>query len=191
MINSRIKIVLGSSSPRRQQLLKLIVKDFSIRVSNNNEKSTSNNPQEMVKEISLNKSHDIPLFHEELLITADTIVALGNTIFGKPKDYDEAFKILKTLSGCTHQVYTGVTLRTKEKATSFSEVSQVTFYELEDKLIDYYITNYSPYDKAGAYAIQDFAAVFVKKIEGDYYNIMGLPVAKLFREINKFISTVQ
>ncbi|MFA6639598.1 MAG: Maf family protein, partial [Defluviitoga tunisiensis] len=96
MINSRIKIVLGSSSPRRQQLLKLIVKDFSIRVSNNNEKSTSNNPQEMVKEISLNKSHDIPLFHEELLITADTIVALGNTIFGKPKDYDEAFKILKT-----------------------------------------------------------------------------------------------
>ncbi|CEP78986.1 MAG: Maf family protein [Defluviitoga tunisiensis] len=191
MINSRIKIVLGSSSPRRQQLLKLIVKDFSIRVSNNNEKSTSNNPQEMVKEISLNKSHDIPLFHEELLITADTIVALGNTIFGKPKDYDEAFKILKTLSGCTHQVYTGVTLRTKEKATSFSEVSHVTFYELEDKLIDYYITNYSPYDKAGAYAIQDFAAVFVKKIEGDYYNIMGLPVAKLFREINKFISTVQ
>jgi septum formation protein len=191
LINSRIKIVLGSSSPRRQQLLKLIVKDFSIRVSNNNEKSTSNNPQEMVKEISLNKSHDIPLFHEELLITADTIVALGNTIFGKPKDYDEAFKILKTLSGCTHQVYTGVTLRTKEKATSFSEVSHVTFYELEDKLIDYYITNYSPYDKAGAYAIQDFAAVFVKKIEGDYYNIMGLPVAKLFREINKFISTVQ
>lgn len=191
MINSRIKIVLGSSSPRRQQLLKLIVKDFSIRVSNNNEKSTSNNPQEMVKEISLNKSHDIPLFHEELLITADTIVALGNTIFGKPKDYDEAFKILKTLSGCTHQVYTGVTLRTKEKVTSFSEVSHVTFYELEDKLIDYYITNYSPYDKAGAYAIQDFAAVFVKKIEGDYYNIMGLPVAKLFREINKFISTVQ
>jgi septum formation protein len=165
LINSRIKIVLGSSSPRRQQLLKLIVKDFSIRVSNNNEKSTSNNPQEMVKEISLNKSHDIPLFHEELLITADTIVALGNTIFGKPKDYDEAFKILKTLSGCTHQVYTGVTLRTKEKATSFSEVSHVTFYELEDKLIDYYITNYSPYDKAGAYAIQDFAAVFVKKIE--------------------------
>jgi septum formation protein len=191
LINSRIKIVLGSSSPRGQQLLKLIVKDFSIRVSNNNEKSTSNNPQEMVKEISLNKSHDIPLFHEELLITADTIVALGNTIFGKPKDYDEAFKILKTLSGCTHQVYTGVTLRTKEKATSFSEVSHVTFYELEDKLIDYYITNYSPYDKAGAYAIQDFAAVFVKKIEGDYYNIMGLPVAKLFREINKFISTVQ
>jgi len=191
LINSRIKIVLGSSSPRRQQLLKLIVKDFSIRVSNNNEKSTSNNPQEMVKEISLKKSHDIPLFHEELLITADTIVALGNTIFGKPKDYDEAFKILKTLSGCTHQVYTGVTLRTKEKATSFSEVSHVTFYELEDKLIDYYITNYSPYDKAGAYAIQDFAAVFVKKIEGDYYNIMGLPVAKLFREINKFISTVQ
>jgi septum formation protein len=191
LINSRIKIVLGSSSPRRQQLLKLIVKDFSIRVSNNNEKSTSNNPQEMVKEISLNKSHDIPLFHEELLITADTIVALGNTIFGKPKDYDEAFKILKTLSGCTHQVYTGVTLRTKEKATSFSEVSHVTFYELEDKLIDYYITNYSPYDKAGAYAIQDFAAVFVKKIEGDYYNIMGLPVAKLYREINKFISTVQ
>jgi septum formation protein len=191
LINSRIKIVLGSSSPRRQQLLKLIVKDFSIRVSNNNEKSTSNNPQEMVKEISLNKSHDIPLFHEELLITADTIVALGNTIFGKPKDYDEAFKILKTLSGCTHQVYTGVTLRTKEKATSFSEVSHVTFYELEDKLIDYYITNYSPYDKAGAYAIQDFAAVFVKKIEGDYYNIMGIPVAKLFREINKFISTVQ
>jgi septum formation protein len=189
--NSKIKIVLGSSSPRRQQLLKLIVKDFSIRISNNNEKCTSNNPQDIVKEISQNKSYDIPLFNSELLITADTIVALDNIIFEKPKDYEDAFKMLKTLSGCTHQVYTGVTLRTSEELTTFVEVSYVTFYELEDKLIDYYIQNYSPYDKAGAYAIQDFAAVFVKKIEGDYYNIMGLPVAKLYREINKFISIIQ
>lgn len=191
MNNSKIKIVLGSSSPRRQQLLKLIVKDFSIRISNNNEKCTSNNPQDIVKEISQNKSYDIPLFNSELLITADTIVALDHIIFEKPKDYEDAFKMLKTLSGCTHQVYTGVTLRTSEELTTFVEVSYVTFYELEDKLIDYYIQNYSPYDKAGAYAIQDFAAVFVKKIEGDYYNIMGLPVAKLYREINKFISIIQ
>lgn len=188
MTNSKIKIVLGSSSPRRQQLLKLIVNDFTIRVSNNNEKCSSIKPKDIVQEISLNKSNDIPLFPQELLITADTVVALGDRIFGKPKDYDEAFDILKTLSGRIHQVYTGVTLRSIEKIDTFVEVTDVTFYELEDCLIDYYITNYSPFDKAGAYAIQEFAAVFVKKIEGDYYNIMGLPIAKLYREIKKFTS---
>jgi len=190
LIDSRVEIVLGSSSPRRQELLKLIVKNFSIRTANTEETYKSVTPDEIVKEISYKKSKDIEISEGELLITADTIVTLDGKIFGKPHNYDEAFNMLQSLSNKTHYVYTGITLRSLEKFTSFYELSKVTFYKLDKGVIDFYIKNYNVYDKAGAYAIQDFAAVFVKKIEGDYYNIMGLPLAKLYWQLGQILTTL-
>lgn len=187
MINSNIKIILGSSSPRRQELLKLITENFSVRKSNTKESFESKEPSEIVREISLKKSKDIEIYPNELLITADTIVTLNGKIFGKPKDFEDGLNMLKKLSNKTHNVYTGITLRTNEKIKSFYDLSKVTFYPLDDQIIKFYLEKYQPFDKAGGYAIQDFAAVFVKKIEGDYYNIMGLPVAKLYWELKEMI----
>ncbi|KUK82693.1 MAG: Maf-like protein [Petrotoga mobilis] len=190
MIDSKVELVLGSSSPRRQELLKLITKNFSIRTANTDETYKSESPCEIVQEISYKKSKNIEISHGELLITADTIVTLDGKIFGKPHDYDEAFNMLQTLSNKTHCVYTGITLRSPKKFSSFYEVSKVTFYKLDEEVIDFYIKNNNVYDKAGAYAIQDFASVFVKKIEGDYYNIMGLPLAKLYWQLRQMLATL-
>ena len=188
MITLDKEIVLGSSSPRRKELLRLIAKNFTIKTSNNDENYQSFKPDEIVQEISLNKSKSINILPNELLITADTIVTLDDKILGKPKNEKAAFLMLKALSNRTHYVYTGITLRTVDKIKTFFEVSKVTFYELDEEIINYYIKNYNPFDKAGAYAIQDFAAVFVKEIEGDYYNIMGLPVAKLYWQLRNWNS---
>ncbi|MDN5345581.1 septum formation inhibitor Maf [Petrotoga miotherma DSM 10691] len=190
MIDSKVEIVLGSSSPRRQELLKLITKNFTIRTANIDETYNSTTPSEIVQEISYKKSKNIEISVGELLITADTIVTLDGKIFGKPHNYNEAFHMLKTLSNKTHCVYTGITLRSMEKFSSFYEVSKVTFYKLDEEVINFYISNNNVYDKAGAYAIQDFAAVFVKKIEGDYYNIMGLPLAKLYWQLRQMFATL-
>jgi len=190
LIDSKVELVLGSSSPRRQELLKLITKNFSIRTANTDETYNSAAPSEIVQEISYKKSKNIEISAGELLITADTIVTLDGKIFGKPHDYDEAFNMLQTLSNKTHCVYTGITLRSLNKLVSFYEVSRVTFYKLDEEVIDFYIKNNSVFDKAGAYAIQDFAAVFVKKIEGDYYNIMGLPLAKLYWQLRQILATL-
>ena len=190
MIDSKVEIVLGSSSPRRQELLKLITKNFTIRTANIDETYNSTTPSEIVQEISYKKSKNIEISVGELLITADTIVTLDGKIFGKPHNYNEAFHMLKTLSNKTHCVYTGITLRSMEKFSSFYEVSKVTFYKLDEEVINFYISNNNVYDKAGAYAIQDFAAVFVKRIEGDYYNIMGLPLAKLYWQLRQMFATL-
>jgi septum formation protein len=129
------------------------------------------------------------LKENELLITADTVVCLDGAIFGKPQDRADAKRQLQTLSGRTHQVRTGVCLRTKDSKRSFTAVSDVTFADLQDSEIDYYLDNYKPYDKAGAYGVQEWIGfVAVRHISGSYYNVMGLPVHRLYEEMKAMIN---
>lgn len=123
----------------------------------------------------------------ELIITADTLVILDGSVLGKPKDHDEAVSMLRRLSGKTHQVITGVTISTLEKRTTFSTETKVKFAELSDSDIEYYVDNFLPYDKAGAYGIQEWiGCVAVEAIEGSFYNVMGLPVHQLIKELRAF-----
>ena len=127
------------------------------------------------------------LHDNDLLITADTTVVVDGKILGKPKDYSDAFQMLKLLSGKTHCVITGVCLRSVEKTVSFSVKTEVTFSNLDDEEIRFYIENYKPYDKAGAYGIQEWIGkVAVESINGSFYNVVGLPVQRLYRELKKF-----
>lgn len=124
---------------------------------------------------------------KDLLITADTIVVVDEKILGKPCDYSDAFQMLRLLSGKTHSVITGVCLRTQEKTVTFSVKTMVTFAELQDEEIRYYIENFKPFDKAGAYGIQEWIGkIAVEHIEGSFYNVMGLPVQRLYSELKKF-----
>lgn len=123
----------------------------------------------------------------ELLITADTLVLLGDLILGKPDGEEDARRMLKLLSGRTHRVITGVALTSTRKQVSFSETTRVTFAELHDKEIDYYVNRYRPLDKAGAYGVQEWIGyAAVERIEGSYHNVMGLPISKVYRELKKF-----
>ncbi|MBR5784541.1 MAG: septum formation protein Maf, partial [Bacteroidales bacterium] len=124
----------------------------------------------------------------QILITADTLVVLDDKILGKPKSRDDAFRILSALSGRKHQVYTGVCLKTKDRMRTFTECTDVYFSSLSDEEINYYLNTYKYDDKAGAYGIQDWIGMIgVSRIEGDYYNVMGLPVARMHKEIEKII----
>ncbi len=126
---------------------------------------------------------------DELIITADTIVVLGNEVMGKPHDEADARRMLRELSGRTHQVITGVTLTTIEKQTSFSVETDVTFKQLSDSEIDYYISHYKPFDKAGAYGIQEWIGhIGVTGLQGSYFNVMGLPVQRIYEALSKFVS---
>ncbi|PWJ95243.1 septum formation protein [Oceanotoga teriensis] len=187
MITTNNNIVLGSKSPRRQSLLKFIVNDFKIRTSDINEEYCSKNADDIVEEISEKKSKSIKIQKEEILITSDTMVFYENYKLGKPRNKDEAFKMLSMLSGKKHYVYTGITFRTLSNITTFNEKTEVYFRKLDEQIIDYYIENFNVYDKAGAYGIQDFGAVLVEKINGDYYNIMGFPISKIYYNLIDFM----
>lgn len=189
-------IILASGSPRRKELLEQVQIPFEIRVSTCEETITKSIPSDIVMELSCQKAEDISsrLSQTEredcLIIGADTIVALDNRILGKPSDQAEAFSMLSALSGISHQVYTGVTLirwnkNTKETRT-FYEQTEVFFYSITPEQIKSYIATGEPMDKAGAYGIQGLAAAFVRKIDGDYYNVVGLPVARLLQEMHTF-----
>ncbi|KAF2956753.1 Maf family protein [Marinitoga sp. 38H-ov] len=175
-----MKIILGSGSPRRRELLLKLGIDFEVRVSNTEEISFKKDPVEYAKELSYKKSKDIYISENELLITADTIVSFNNEILGKPKDKIEAFNMLKKLSGNMHKVITGVTFRTIDEIYTIEDITEVYFLRLDDNIIKFYIDKYNPLDKAGGYGIQDFAGAFVERINGDYYNVMGLPLNKIF-----------
>lgn len=188
MINSSIPIFLASKSPRRRKLLKQLNLNF---------KSFSVDMDETIHPLEKPSKAVIRLSKEKLnlaknkvkngiIITADTIVVLDNKIIGKPVDKKDAFKILKTLSGRTHIVYTGYSIynTSNNKSVSEFEKTKVTFRELTNQEIHEYIAGGSPMDKAGAYGIQDdFGAVFIKKINGCYYNVVGLPLAKLYHSL--------
>lgn len=180
-------IILASKSPRRQNLLKELGFDFEIRTKEVEEVYPSGLKREQValylSELKADTFKD-ELLPDELIITSDTIVCLGEEIIGKPTDRQDAIKMLQKLSGKRHEVITAVTLLSKEKKRSFYEISEVYFKELTLPEIEYYIDNYQPYDKAGSYGIQEWIGyIAIEKINGSYFNVMGLPVKKLYEEL--------
>lgn len=192
MIRSNLKIYLASSSPRRKKLLQQLNIPFKVLKVEVNEKVRKNeSPARMVKRLSVEKMKKAEKeIANGIIITADTIVVLNKTIIGKPLDRKDAEKILKKLSNKTHKVYTGICIKnTLNKKTIIDhEKTLVTFRKINDKEIHEYISTSSPMDKAGAYGIQDdLGAVFVKKINGCYYNVVGLPLAKVYRYIQQVI----
>ena len=183
------KIILGSASPRRKELLSQIGVPFEVRVSNKEEVYTNTVPKEIVKELALMKAEnvasEIPA-RNVIVIGADTIVVLERQILGKPKDEEEAKAMLSRLSGKTHQVMTGVCLLSADQRVCFCDVSDVEFYPLTAEEIDAYVATGEPLDKAGAYGIQGEGFFLAKKITGDFYSIMGFPVARVLRALKKF-----
>lgn len=183
------KIILASNSPRRKELLAGLDVDFEVRVLGGIDESYPEGltMTEIPEYISRKKAMAYTLASDELLITADTIVYLDSQVLGKPKDEAEAEHMLSALSGKTHHVVTGVTLRTDEKMHTFSAVTEVTFDNLTREQIAYYVSKYRPMDKAGAYGIQEWIGyVGVKSLNGSYFNVMGLPVQRLSVELKKF-----
>ena len=183
------QIILASESPRRQALLHQIGLDFAVIISGIDEKTSIDySPDQLVEHFARKKASAVAVdYPGQLVIGADTIVMYDGRIFGKPKDHEDSFNMLSTLSGNTHQVITGVALQLQDKNLdeTFHEITNVTFNTLSDSDINYYIDTYNPFDKAGSYGIQDWFAVFVKHIDGCFYNVMGLPLAKLWERINK------
>ncbi|NPA45258.1 MAG: septum formation protein Maf [Chlorobi bacterium] len=185
------KILLASKSPRRKQLLKDAGFNFEIITSKEVEEIIPNNIRNNEVAIYLSElkanAYKNDLSENEILISADTIVCLENKILGKPKDYDDAFKMLSNLSGKEHKVITGVTICSNKKQVSFSDETSVKFKNLTNNEINYYITNYKPFDKAGSYGIQEWIGyIGITEIKGSYFNVMGLPVHKVYEQLNKF-----
>ena len=185
-----MKIILASASPRRKELLTLAGIEYEVVVSQCEENLPADiTPDKAVEELARQKAEDVFSRHDDaMIIAADTVVALGNTILGKPKDEEDAFNMLSSLSGKCHTVYTGVCIKTKCKTDIFHVATQVEFYELSDKEIKDYIATGEPMDKAGAYGIQGKGFVLVKGIQGDYFNVVGLPLAATVRHINNNLS---
>ena len=184
------RIILASNSPRRQELLAGLGLTFTVEVLPDIDESYPANLQrdEIPQYISRSKADAYRSIMQEhdLIITADTIVWVEGEVLGKPKDEAEAVKMLRKLSGRTHQVVTGVTLTTKDKQTSFATVSDVAFTQLDEDEIQYYVQHYRPMDKAGAYGVQEWIGfVGVESLSGSYFNVMGLPVQRLYHELKK------
>ena len=188
--DSKYNILLASASFRRRELLTQLGVQYSlVKPSQEEEVVPSDICVEDVSEyLACQKSNAYnDLKDNDLLITADTTVIVDNKILGKPKDYSDAFQMLRLLSGKTHLVVTGVCLRSVDKVVSFSVKTEVTFSKLDDEEIRFYIENYKPFDKAGAYGIQEWMGkVAVEGINGSFYNVVGLPVQRLYRELKKF-----
>jgi len=185
------KIILASNSPRRKELLAGIDVPFEVRVLQDIEESyPADLPTKDIAGYISQKKADAyrqTMAADELIITADTIVVLGQEVMGKPKDAAEAHRMLRDLSGKTHQVITGVTLTTLTRQKSFSVETDVTFKQLTDEEIDYYVTHYRPFDKAGAYGIQEWIGhIGVTALHGSYFNVMGLPVQRIYEALATF-----
>lgn len=190
-MNIRKKIILASRSPRRQHLLRQIGLKFKIQESNVEEEfDLSKTPQDNVLILSMKKAKEVAKSIDDgIVIGADTIVVLDNKILGKPSDFEQACEMLKTLSGRTHEVYTGFALvdRPSDLFISDYEVTKVKFRELSGDEIIEYVKSDSPMDKAGAYGIQDdYGAVFVEKVDGCFYNVVGFPLSKFYKQLEIF-----
>ena len=186
------RIILGSNSPRRRELLAGLDLSFDVHVIPGLEENypDSLQPQEIPVFLSKQKAEAYlsALEDQVLLITADTIVWNETEVIGKPKDREDAIRMLRSLSGHEHQVVTGVCLTTTKKQETFSVVSSVRFASLTDEEIIYYVDKYKPFDKAGAYGIQEWIGyVGVESISGSFYNVMGLPVQRLYQELKRFV----
>jgi septum formation protein len=191
-----MKLYLASGSPRRRELLTLAGIAFEIRPCNDPEETTASTPIQTVLDLSSHKAHAVfekisnsPDKGDFTVLGADTIVVIDGEIIGKPKDDEDARQILKKLSGRTHEVFTGVCLLArkngKNRKKTFYERTAVTMYEITDAELDTYLASGEHMDKAGAYAIQGLAVKFVRKVTGDYSNIVGLPVARVYHELVK------
>lgn len=188
---SKYKIVLGSQSPRRKELLKGLGIEFETRVKEIDEAFSPEMKKESIPLfLSIQKAR---VFNNEitnenlLLITSDTIVWIDDHALNKPADRSEAIEMLRSLSGRMHEVFTGVSLTSAEKQISFFEETKVYFKNLSQEEIEYYIDHYRPYDKAGSYGVQEWMGyVGMRRIEGCFFNVMGLPLSKLYAELEKF-----
>ena len=186
---NKYQVILASKSPRRKDLLTALGVDFKVKEQTNQDESYPETLQgaEIVEFLAKQKSSSFETKENELIISADTIVCVENKVLGKPNNEYEAKEMLKLLSGKTHQVFTGVCLKTKEKQRVFSVTSSVTFSSLSDDEIDFYIKNFQPFDKAGAYGIQEWIGfIGIQSISGSYWNVMGLPLQRLYQELKKF-----
>ncbi len=187
-----MEIILASQSPRRRELMGFFPFPFTVRVSQADEKMDSAKPpRDEVARISYNKASAVERKAEDIVIGADTIVVCDGEILGKPKDETDAFRMLSKLSGRAHQVMTGVTVLQGEKCVSFTEITDVYFRTLTENEINDYIRTKDPLDKAGAYGIQSGACLFVEKLVGDYYNVVGLPVCRLYTVLRRFMEETQ
>lgn len=187
---SKYRIILASKSPRRKELITELGLNFEILAFDTDESFPEDMPlNEIPAFLAEQKAQPFvkTIDDKTLVITADTIVHTDSIILGKPIDYDDAFRMLKLLSGKWHQVVTGVCILTINKKVSFTSLTNVQFKELTDEEIDFYIANYKPFDKAGAYGIQEWIGyIAVEQIEGSYFNVIGLPVQQLYEELCKF-----
>lgn len=202
------KIILGSKSPRRRELLSQIGLEFDIITSEMEEIVTSTEPEQVVCDLSMQKAKDILRIISEksngnieslcgseyeglIIIGADTVVALNNEIMGKPRDEEDAFNMLRKLSGNKHTVSTGVALIVikdgEEKEYNFAETTEVYMYDISDEEIRKYIESLEPMDKAGSYGIQGLGAKFISKIHGDYNNVVGLPIGRIYQTIKQWL----
>ena len=182
---------MASNSPRRKELLAGLDLQFEVRVLQDIDESYPHDlPTQKIAEFISKKKADAyvqTMADDELVITADTVVILGDEVMGKPGDEADAKRMLGELSGKTHQVTTGVTLSTKERQVSFSVVTDVTFKQLSADEIDYYVRTYHPFDKAGAYGIQEWIGyIGVTALKGSYFNVMGLPVQRIYEALKRF-----
>ncbi len=192
-LEKKYKIVLASKSPRRSQLLSDLGLDFEVKTKEDVEEVYPDGLEgcEIAEYLSELKSKpftaDIESDARLLVITSDTIVCIDNHVLGKPADKAEAVKMLQLLSGKKHQVISGVTILTQQKKQTFSVTTDVFFKTLTEPEINYYIDNFKPFDKAGAYGIQEWIGMTgIEKIEGSYFNVVGLPVQRLYQELSKF-----
>ncbi|MBQ1799388.1 MAG: septum formation protein Maf [Prevotella sp.] len=180
------KIILSSNSPRRKELLAGLDIPFEVKVLSGIDESYPEGlgVEEIPQYIAMEKAAAYDIAEDEIVITADTVVVLGDAILGKPVDENDAKNMLRALSGNTHRVVTGVCITSVDKQRKFSVVSEVTFKVLSDTEIDYYVNRYRPFDKAGAYGIQEWIGyVGVTSLKGSYFNVMGLPVQRIYEEL--------
>lgn len=188
---NKFKFILASRSPRRQQLLSDMGLKFDVVIMDYEETFPANlTGEEIARYVAHEKalSFNNKISDNEIIITADTIVWCNNKILGKPQNHEDALRILREISGNTHEVITGVTLLSKHKENTFSVSTKVTFETLSDEEINYYIQKFEPFDKAGAYGIQEWIGIIAcSHIDGSYFNVVGLPVQRLYAELRQFI----
>ena len=186
-----MSLILASQSPRRQELLKLFHIPFTVRVADIDEAMDPQKvPSDEVARVSRLKALAVARESDDIVIAADTIVVVGNTVLGKPHSESEAKAMLRLLSNRDHQVMTGVTVLKGDRAETVTEVTDIHFRPLSENEIDAYVRSGEPMDKAGAYGIQGGAALFAEKMVGDYYNVMGLPVCRLWQMLQRIAPEV-
>lgn len=182
------KLILASASPRRKELMEDIGYPFTVECSKIEEVLQKDiSVEKAIEQIALSKAQDVfQKYPDAMVLGCDTVVCFGNEVLGKPKDKEDAYRMLKMLSGKTHLVISAVALLQEGHCDVFHDISEVTFYDLDEELLSYYLSLDEPYDKAGSYGIQGKGKLLVKELYGDYFSVMGLPVSKVYRLLKKY-----